>query len=77
MAPTGDRTGKKILPVGKGDLDLQLLRTIRGSAYRGRIGILGHTQDDAELRLRDNLDGVDWLLPQLDGNAPGPKYRTP
>ena len=34
---------------------------------------MGHTQDDAEARLRDNLDGLDWLLPQLDGKAPGPR----
>jgi sugar phosphate isomerase/epimerase len=79
MTPKGDRAGKKILALGKGDLDLQLLRTIRDSGYRGRIGILGHTNDDVELRLRDNLDGLDWLLPQLDGKdaGPKPKYRTP
>jgi sugar phosphate isomerase/epimerase len=79
MVAKGDRTGKKILPLGKGELDLELLRTIRDSGYRGPIGILGHTQDDAELRLRDNLDGLNWLLPQLDGKPPGPKpnYRTP
>lgn len=79
MTPKGDRTGKKILQLGRGELDLQLLRTIRDSGYRGPIGILGHTQDDAELRLRDNLDGLAWLLPQLDGKPPGakPNYRTP
>ena len=79
MTPKGDRTGKKIIALGKGDLDVQLLSTIHDSGYHRRIGILGHTQDDAELRLRDNLDGLDWLLPQLAGKAPGPKpkYRTP
>jgi sugar phosphate isomerase/epimerase len=79
MTPKGDRTGKKILQLGRGDLDLQLLRTIRDSGYRGQIGILGHTGDDVELRLRDNLDGLDWLRPQLEGKEPAakPKYRTP
>jgi sugar phosphate isomerase/epimerase len=79
MTARGDRVGKKILPLGKGELDLQLLRAIRDSGYRGPIGILGHTQDDAELRLSDNLDGLSWLVPQLDGKEPGPKpkYRTP
>lgn len=79
MVPRGDRVGKKILQLGKGELDLQLLRTIRDSGYRGPIGILGHTQDDAKLRLRDNRDGLDWLVPQLAGKEPGPKpkYRTP
>ena len=75
----GDTVGRKILPLGQGALDLQLLRTIRDSGYRGPIGILGHTQDDAEERLKDNLDGLDWLVPQLEGKAPGPKPkpRTP
>ncbi len=75
----GDRVGRKILPLGQGEHDLELLRIIRDSGYRGPIGILGHTQDDAEARLRDNLDGLDWLLPQLEGKPPGPKPvpRTP
>jgi sugar phosphate isomerase/epimerase len=73
MVPAGDKQGKKILPLGQGALDLELLRTIRASGYRGPIGILGHTQDDAEARLSDNLDGLDWLLPQLDGKPAGPR----
>ena len=56
-----------------------LLRTIADSGYRGPIGILGHTNDDAEERLLDNLDGLDWLVPQLSGHpaGPRPKPRTP
>lgn len=78
MVRDGERQGRKILPLGAGDLDLELLKTIVRSGYRGRIGILGHTDDDAEERLRDNLDGLDWLVPQLDGEKPGvkPTYRT-
>jgi putative heme-binding domain-containing protein len=79
MDDGGDKVGRKILPLGQGERDLELLKTIRDSGYRGPIGILGHTQDDAEARLRDNLDGLDWLLPQLDGKTPGPRPtpRTP
>jgi sugar phosphate isomerase/epimerase len=73
MVPEGDRHGRKIVPLGQGPRDLAILKTIRDSGYRGPIGILGHTQEDAEARLRDNLDGLDWLVPQLDGQAPGPK----
>jgi sugar phosphate isomerase/epimerase/mono/diheme cytochrome c family protein len=79
MMPDGERRGQKILPLGQGELDLALLRTMRESGYRGPIGILGHTQDDAEERLLDNLDGLDWLVKQLDGapGGPKPKPRTP
>jgi sugar phosphate isomerase/epimerase len=78
MVAKGDQVGKKILPLGQGDLELGLLRTIQESGYQGPIGILGHTQDDAEERLRDNLDGLDWLVPQLAGQPPGarPQPRT-
>jgi hypothetical protein len=78
MVAGGDKKGQKILPLGAGDLDLKLLQTIRDSGYRGPIGIIGHTNDDVEQRLQDNLDGLDWLLPQLDGKpaGPKPKFRT-
>lgn len=49
----------KILPVGKGDDDARLLRTITESGYTGPIGVLDHRPDtDSELSLRENLDGV-------------------
>ncbi len=73
MTRNGDRRGKKILPIGQGDLDLAMLKVIRDSGWRGPIGILNHTDEDAEARLRDNLDGLDWLVPQLDGKRAGPK----
>lgn len=78
MVRDGERRGRQILPLGQGELDLELLKTIRDSGYHGPIGILGHTQDDAEERLRDNLDGLDWLVKQLDGQPAGkrPVPRT-
>jgi sugar phosphate isomerase/epimerase len=75
MVKDGDKQGKKILPLGQGDLDVALLKAIKDSGYTGLIGIIGHTQDDAEQRLKDNLDGLDWLLPQLEGKAAGPKPK--
>jgi putative heme-binding domain-containing protein len=79
MSRGGDKVGRKILPLGQGELDLQILKTIRESGYTGPIGILGHTMNDAADQLHDNLDGMDWLLPQLDGKpaGPPPKPRTP
>jgi sugar phosphate isomerase/epimerase len=79
MVKDGETTNRKILPLGQGDLDLSLLKTIRDSGYTGPIGILNHTDEDAEGRLLDNLDGLDWLVPQLDGKPttrPKPTPRT-
>jgi putative heme-binding domain-containing protein len=78
MVTDGERRGHKIVPLGQGDRDLELLRIIRASDYRGPIGILNHTQENAELRLQDNLDGLEWLVAQLDGKPAGqrPVPRT-
>lgn len=78
MDIAGDTKGRKILPLGVGTQDVKVLRQIRASGYSGPIGILNHTNEDAEGRLLDNLDGLQWLLPQLDDTPPGPKpkYRT-
>ncbi len=67
------RSGGKIIPLGQGELDLELLKTIRESGWRGPVGILNHTGEDAEARLRDNLEGLDWLAAKLDGKPAGGK----
>jgi len=74
----GEAKGRKILPLGVGTQDVNVLRQIRASGYGGPIGILNHTNEDAEGRLLDNLDGLKWLIPQLDDTPPGskPNYRT-
>jgi sugar phosphate isomerase/epimerase len=73
MMREGDRRGMKIFPLGQGELDLPLLRVVADSGYRGPIGVIGHTQDDVELRLRDNLEGLDWLAAQVAGLPAGPR----
>ena len=78
MDVNGEAKGRKIIPLGAGTEDLKLLRILRASGYNGPVGILNHTNEDAEGRLLDNLDGLRWLVPQLDDALPGPKpkYRT-
>ena len=78
MDPDGEAKGRKILPLGTGAADVTVLRTLRASGYGGPVGLLNHTKEDAEGRLLDNWDGLNWLLPQLDDAPPGPRpaYRT-
>jgi len=52
---------------------LGLLKAIQASGWRGPVGILNHTEEDAEGRLTDNLAGLDWLVAQLEGRAAGPR----
>ncbi|MFY7877370.1 MAG: sugar phosphate isomerase/epimerase family protein [Pirellula sp.] len=62
----GDKIGKKILPIGQGNLDRSVLKTIIESGYVGPIGILNHTDEDAKLRLEANLNGLQDLVGKLD-----------
>ena len=72
MTRLGERP--KILPLGQGELDLHLLKIIRSSGWQGPIGILNHVAEiDAEDRLRDNLEGLEWLRAQLGGESGGPR----
>ena len=73
MIDNGDKIGKKIIPLGQGTRDLEILKAIRASGWCGPIGILNHTDEDAEARLLDNLEGLNWLVAQLDGRPAGPK----
>jgi len=63
--PGGDQAGEKILVLGQGTEDLRLLRLIRDSGWQGPIGILNHTDEDAETRLKANLEGLEKLREQL------------
>jgi sugar phosphate isomerase/epimerase len=75
MIKDGDLRGHELgtAPLGQGEQDLRLLRIIKESGWNGPVGIILEVVADAESRLRDNLDGLDWLVPQLDGQAPGPR----
>jgi hypothetical protein len=77
MTAEGDRKGQKIMVLGQGDLDVELARIICESGYTGPIGILNHTNHDAEVRLLDNLEGLDWITGQLTGKPiPKPTPQT-
>ncbi len=78
MVRDGEAKGQKIVPLGHGELDEQVLNQIVDSGYTGPIGILGHTDDDVEERLLDNLEGLEWLVQRMKGNAAGerPVART-
>ncbi len=70
--------GEPVVPVGHGSLDVALLKVIANSGYRGPIGLINESNEDAEGRLLDNIEGLDWLRPQIDGEpaADRPQART-
>lgn len=61
MQTDGDRLGKKILPIGQGNRDNEVLKLIGQLNFDGPVGILNHTDLDAKTRLKENLDGLNQL----------------
>lgn len=74
MIVNGDKLGKKILTIGQGDQELEMLRVIQHSGWKGLIGIIDHRDEtDSELTLRENLSGLDKMLE----DPPKPKAEAP
>jgi len=76
MVRNGDRSGKKIIPLGTGDLELAMIQTLQNSGWRGPVGILGHTDEDAEVKLRKELAGLEGLVPRLTPPPAAPAAPT-
>lgn len=53
----------KILPIGTGRYEEDMIRQVIKSGYDGPIGILGHLPDqDVAISLQNNLDGLEKVL---------------
>ena len=64
------RGGPKILPVGQGDNDRAILEAIRDSGYAGPVAVLNHREEvDAEVGLRQNVEGLKKLLEEMKDEA--------
>ena len=58
--------GPKIMTLGEGDRELEMLQMINASSYDGPIGILGHTEgEDIHIVLERNLKGLKRLVESL------------
>jgi sugar phosphate isomerase/epimerase len=62
--------GPKILPIGQGAAELDMMKAIAKSGYAGPIGILDHRSSlDAEESLKQNLEGMKQVLEQMGDEA--------
>ncbi len=53
------KDGPKILSIGEGDHEREMIEILQENGYKGDYGILGHVEDaDVETILRANLDGL-------------------
>jgi sugar phosphate isomerase/epimerase len=60
----------KVVPIGRGDAELEMMRIVKASDYRGPIGIINEeTAPDAEVGLTMNMDGLKQELKALGDSA--------
>lgn len=53
----------KVVPIGQGDSEAEMIRVIKASTYRGPIGIINEdTAPDAEVGLTMNMEGLKKIL---------------
>jgi sugar phosphate isomerase/epimerase len=62
----------KIMPIGSGEFEREMIKVIIGSGYAGPIGIIGHRKDeDLAVTLRANLEGLEGVLDSLEEGRDG------
>lgn len=58
--------GPKILPLGSGDKEKEMMIQLKDAGFKGNIGILGHVEEaDVEEILTQNLSGMKKLLREM------------
>lgn len=61
-----NEAGPKILTLGEGEHEAQMIKIISESGFRGTIGIIGHTNgEDIQAVLEGNLEGMKKILSNL------------
>lgn len=68
--------GPKILPVGEGEHEKEIIRVLIDSGFEGTIGIIGHTEgkDIKDVLIR-NINGLQKILKELDETEALDTYR--
>ena len=61
--------GPKIMTIGDGNEELEMLKTLKASGYNGALGIICHIEtEDAKVVLERNIDGLKSLLETMGEN---------
>lgn len=76
-----DNAEPKILGIGKGQYELEMIKVVTEGDYDGPIGILDHRNElDARSSLLENLEGIEWVRAELARPGSGgalPKAPVP
>jgi sugar phosphate isomerase/epimerase len=55
----------KVIPPSSGDHELEMMRVVQDSGWRGPVGTIAEQGGDAEITLGNNLRGIEWLTAEL------------
>ena len=59
--------GPKILPIGSGEKESEMITVLKVNGFSGPFGILGHVEDaDVEKVLQGNLEGLKKVMESMD-----------
>ncbi|WP_084075369.1 phosphotransferase [Demequina sp. NBRC 110052] len=73
-------SGRLVLPFGAGSRDRWTLHALLDSAWSGRVLVHAMGDDDAEARLLDSVEGLEWMLGRMAGGRdprPVPRIVEP
>jgi quinoprotein glucose dehydrogenase len=62
---TGMGPKRGIIYPSEGNQELEMMRVIQESGWRGPVGIIGEKGGDAEVTLSNYIKGIDWLAAEL------------
>ncbi|MGO8697894.1 MAG: sugar phosphate isomerase/epimerase family protein [Limisphaerales bacterium] len=71
---------ERLIPPSQGDKEMEMLRTISQSGWRGPIGLIAEQGGDAEITLANDLRGLDWLSKEIGHAGSGgqrPVFNVP
>jgi hypothetical protein len=73
---TGMIRSEALIPPAQGEHELEMLRVIQQSGWKGPIGLIAEQGGDAEVTLDNGLKGIEWLRKELTrpGSA-GPRPK--
>lgn len=75
---TGTNSEGSLVYPSQGDHELEMLRTIEESGWKGPIGLIAEKGGDAEITLQNYLKGFDWLAAELrQPGSGGPRPFPP
>jgi hypothetical protein len=68
--------GPKILTLGEGTKEMEMMQKLKASGFKGNIGIIGHTEnEDVEAVLMRNIEGMKKLLASMKDTAALKTYQ--